>query len=189
MTRGKYAARANLRREDAEVRGTLDGYQHHVARLTAELAQVKQARAAERKAFKAETRRLAAELAEGLSPEVKALRAELERQRETARAAKADAAETRRRWTEVLARLRRMFYALGLTKVEAWEVVLSLCGARLDSDDPTLLVDDILGVHRGAPLTREQALAVQAARQQRHGTDIVKLLHAKIREAEEAGAE
>lgn len=96
--KGKYAARAALRREDSDVRSEIEAYQHNVKRLTAENGKLKADLAAERAQCKQEARRLKALLDEGLSPELAALRQELEHQRERADKAVADKREIQRKW-------------------------------------------------------------------------------------------
>lgn len=98
MTRGKYAARAALRREDEGVRSEIGSYQHHVKRLTAENEKLRADLAATHTAHKTEIRQLRAQLDEGLSPEILALREELERQRERADHAVAEKREIQRKW-------------------------------------------------------------------------------------------
>lgn len=77
MTRGKYANRAALRREDREVTTTIETYKHSVARLTAENQDLKRQLADQRRLAAATERRLRAERDEGLSPKVAALETSL----------------------------------------------------------------------------------------------------------------
>lgn len=74
MTRGKYANKSALRREDAEVRSDIETYQNAVKRLTAENQKLKDQLAEAQSSHAAEARRLRALLNEGLSPELLALR-------------------------------------------------------------------------------------------------------------------
>jgi hypothetical protein len=132
MTRGKYAARATLRREDAGVRSELDSYQHHIKRLTAENQKLKADLAAEQTAHKTDVRRLKAQLDEGLSPELIALRKELERQRERAAVDRADALDK----TDVYGRLLEFTAALlhnitGCTGLEAMERIVEAVSGKL----------------------------------------------------------
>jgi hypothetical protein len=87
MTKGKYAARAARRREDHDVQTEIGTYQRHVARLTAEVRDLTAKLTAERDLRKEQTQRLAAQLDQRLSPEMAALRAELEQQRQRAQRA------------------------------------------------------------------------------------------------------
>lgn len=82
MTRGKYAERATGRREAAEVEASEAAYQRQIVRLTqerdkarAELAKIKTDSAAE-------ARKLRAQISEGTSSLVAALRIELNKNRE-----------------------------------------------------------------------------------------------------------
>lgn len=100
MARGKYAARATLRREDAGVRSELDGRQHAIDRLTAENAQLRKKLARQNQAMRAEIRRLEKAVESGTTPRVDDLLEELHHQREVAREAVAEAASLRRRLVE-----------------------------------------------------------------------------------------
>jgi chromosome segregation ATPase len=96
--RGKYAVRASLRREDTAVRSEIGSYQHHVKRLTAENEKLRADLAAAQAGHKVEVRQLRAQLDEGLTPELLALREELEHQRERADHAVAEQREIQRKW-------------------------------------------------------------------------------------------
>ena len=95
MTRGKYAARATLRREDSAVRSDIESYQHAVKRLTVENQQLQEGLASQQAISRQEIRVLKAQLDEGLSPELITLRKELEHQRERAAQAEASRKATR----------------------------------------------------------------------------------------------
>ena len=175
MTKGKYAVRACRRREDESVQSEIGTYQHHVRRLTAEVKELTGKLADERAARKEEVRRLGAMLDEGLSPELIALREEVERQRRRADQATA----TQRNVQEMQARramglLRLLRDGLGLTHVEAAEVWLMLDPeARVEDGEAPLLGD---WDARPGRLTRQQIQGIQAARGTRHSVDVVKLL-------------
>ena len=184
MTKGKYAVRAARRREDESVQSEISAYQHHVRRLTGEIRELTGTLAAERAARKEETRRLRAMLDEGLSPELIALREELEQQRQ--RAGQAEA-RTRRVQDRNKNRVRTVFdllcNGLGLTPVEAYELMLTLDpdfmeGVHDDQRYAAMMIDRV-GTHPGK-LTLEQVHGVQAARGTRHGADVVKLLRDKV---------
>lgn len=98
MTRGKYAARSTLRREDASVRSEIESYKHAVKRLTSENKHLTAQLDEEQKAHREDVRKLKAQLNEGLSPELLVLREELEHQRERADRAVADRREIQRKW-------------------------------------------------------------------------------------------
>lgn len=82
MTRGKYAARAAKRREDAEIEATEAGYRRQIVRLTQERDEARAERDDARKVWKDEVRVLAAQLSEATSPRVDALNRELIRTRD-----------------------------------------------------------------------------------------------------------
>jgi hypothetical protein len=176
MTKGKYAARAARRREDQDVQSEIGAYQHRVARLAAEAGELTGKLVAERAARKEETRRLRAQLDEGLSPEVAALREELERQRQRAQRAEADARTTLDRWRRVFDDLIGLLTdGLGLSVHEAFDIALWLDPehrADWGGGQPPVLADE-----NEARLRDGQAVyRVQVARGQRHRADVVKLL-------------
>lgn len=184
MSRGKYAKKAALRREDAEVQAELEAAQRSLVTLSARADELQSALDAERSARKEERRRLEAMLEERVSPEVSALRQALEEQRRRAQQSEADFERLREQFRSIndniIAFLEDGF---GLSVVEAMEVLMSLTGARLDSDDPRILVSEALGVRRNTRMTREDVVALQAAHGARNRTDVVKILHRKIADA------
>lgn len=183
MTRGKYATRAARRREDADVQTEIGTYRHHVARLTGQVAELRAQLDAERAGRKNDARRFAAQLDEGISPELTALRAELERQRQRARQAEDARRRAKERdWNRLRGMLALLRDGLGLTHVEAREVIATF--------DPEFLAD-VDGDQRYAAmmadydtdpggLTLEQIHGLQAARGMRHRADVVKFLRDKI---------
>jgi predicted RNase H-like nuclease (RuvC/YqgF family) len=85
MTRGKHGAAAARRREDAEVQAEIAAYQRNVKRLTDENRQLSRDLAEERAQHALDVRTLSAQLDEGLSPELSALRQKLAGEEERAR--------------------------------------------------------------------------------------------------------
>lgn len=164
MTRGKYAARATLRREDESVRSDLDSYQHTVQRLTAENRDLRDKLAAQKQVSAQEVRRLRSERDEGLSPEVRALRGQLAQAREERDKAKRDAQETLKRWRYAFDVMVAWFKeAYGCTGQEAVEAVLALSGAS--APDVVITDHEIDGFkHLNDEEAREKALLIQAAR-------------------------
>jgi len=182
MAKGKYAARAAVRRDDADAQSQIAAYQHTVKRLTAELDELKVARAAGQAAASKEIRSLKAQRDEGLSPEVAALRQQLEEQRERADAAAASRRDIARTWETVFGNLQGLLVeGLRLTGMEALEVLIAAVPASEQRDgDPLLLVDPRSGVRDGTRLSREQILAVQASHGRRSRGDAVKLLNERM---------
>lgn len=193
MTKGKYAARAARRREDQDVQSEIGAYQHHVARLTAEVRDLTGKLAAERAARKDETRRLRAMLDEGLSPELIAVREELERQRQRADRAEAThrrARELRRRNSGMV--MDVLTKVVGLSGIEAFELMLTFDpevqadieqyeqeqGRPITDGDLPVIAD--VGGLRAGKLTGEQIRRIQAARGIRHQGDAVKLVRDKL---------
>jgi hypothetical protein len=123
MTKGKYAARAARRREDQDVQSEIGAYQHHVARLTAEVSDLTGKLAAERTARKDTLRRLNAMLDQSLSPELTALRQQLEQQRRRAARAEGYARGLLAVWRRVLVDLPGLLIEFGLSKHEAPDLI------------------------------------------------------------------
>ena len=186
MTKGKYAVRAARRREDESVQSEIGTYQHHVRRLTAEVKELTGKLADERAARKEEVRRLRAMLDEGLSPEVLALREQLEQQRQRADKAQADQRHTLEihRWQfEGMYRLFRD--GLGLTFIEALEVVGMLDPEfKAPDGEVRTLLEDV----PSRRLPDDAVYQIQAARGKRHHRDVVKLLRDKLDAAAAARA-
>jgi hypothetical protein len=166
MARGKYAARAALRREDAEVRSDLEGYQHHVRRLTAENARLRADLGQARRDHAAEVRALRAQRDEGLSPEVEALREQLREERDLADKACADAQRIKEMWERSYDRVMALARSLGLTPREASEV--AFWTAAEDPNDGRGIDFDGTGKYGVSPI---QARAIDVARRRRHPGD------------------
>lgn len=181
MTKGKYAARAARRREDESVQTEIETCQRQVARLTAEAGELTGKLAAERAARKQEVRRLAAQLEEGLSPEVAALREELERQRRRADEAEADQRRVREKYDRQFDGLCSLLTdGLGLSGLEAVEVVMMLDPEARAADGGRVLHLSDAGGTRPGQLTGQQLRGVQTARGYRHRGDVVQLLRDKL---------
>ena len=180
MTRGKYAARSALRREDASVQSEISGYQHHVKRLTAESQELKDALATERAARKEEVRRLKAQLDEGLSPELLALRDELRRQRD--RVTQADAARNsvQEKHNKLFTFSSKLLHDLtGCTGLEASEAIVDAIfggeGYRIGAE-----------VGASLPMDRvPEAVALQRTRGLRSSAKVQEHLKAVCRQAAE----
>jgi chromosome segregation ATPase len=174
MSKGKYAARASLRREDAGVRSDIASYQHHVKRLTEENTQLKDKIAAQHKAHAEESRNLRAMLDEGLSPEIIALREELERQRNSARQAEARRVEVqkiREREGDFVVRLLR--HLTGCTALEAHEAVLWALGSDFGG-----IADEKTGADtRSRDLDYEAVTTLQRSRGFRSNPKVTGQLH------------
>jgi hypothetical protein len=128
--KGKYAARAALRREDDGVRSEIESYQHAIRQLTGERDQLRSDLAALRAAHKDETRKLRAMLDEGLSPELLALREELERQRQRTSQAEASCRTAARDYDRVFNFTAKLLHDLtGCTGLEAAEAIVNALGA------------------------------------------------------------
>lgn len=87
MTRGKYATRATVRREAADVEANEAAYQRQIVRLTQERNEARAELAKTKAGLIAETRVLRAQVSEGTSNLVAALRIELNKSREVRDAA------------------------------------------------------------------------------------------------------
>jgi hypothetical protein len=174
MTRGKYAARAALRREDAGVRSEIGSYQHHVKRLTAENKELSATLSAEQTARKEEVRRLKAQLDEALSPEMLALREELEHQRERADHAAREMTAMRKKWDAAFLRMHDLLAgATDGTQVDALDALIQFC-------DPDVNLGSLAGagtVHEGArrQLGEEASRRIDRARRYTSGHDQLRL--------------
>jgi hypothetical protein len=191
MTRGKYAARAARRREDESVQAEIGTYQHHVARLTREVSELTGKLAAERAGRKADVGRLTAERDEGLSPEVAALRGELERQRERAEQAKASMRGLHDAWNRIADRLFRLFGdpPFNLTGTEAAEVILYLVGQTAEDAKPgdqPRISEFLTDLRHG--LSPERLHNLDVAKGKRHRGDISALLTRRLREQDTSQA-
>lgn len=186
MTKGKYAARAARRHEDQDVQSEIGTYQHHVARLTAEVSTLTGKLAAEQAARKQETHQLRAMLDEAVTPDLIAVREELERQRR--RAADAEAAQRKAQEThgrQFFTILTLLAQLTGLTRAEAFELALTI-DPEFDTENQRVIID----WEDTGRLSGDQREALQVARGIRHRTPyterVADLLDAA--EARRAGA-
>jgi len=182
--KGKYAARAALRREDESVQAEIAAYQHNVKRLTEDNKKLTEALAAERAARKEEVRRLKVQLDEGLSPEVLALRGELERQREKADSAAADARDSRRRYGEIFHFAAKLLHVVtGCTGLEATERLMVLFGA-----DPGIsIIDGSAGAANPDRRPVDENKTLQRVRGWRSGPKVVEHLDSLMAAARGGG--
>lgn len=133
MTRGKYGARADRRREDASITDEIAGYQHQIRRLTQENQQLRDKLSTGEAASKQEIRRLSAQVAEGVSAELLAVRAELKHQRDQADQAARNDRSTAEKWHRAANMMIAWFCdAYRCTPREAMEVVMALLGGLPD---------------------------------------------------------
>lgn len=87
-------------------------------------------------------------------------------------------------WGKSFNRTCDMVQMLGFTRAEALEVVLEF----VDSPDgvPLMIVDELTGLQKGEGLSRDQMIAIAAARGKRSRTDVVQLLKSKMQTWSEA---
>lgn len=125
--RGKHGAQAAARRDANEAATTIESYQHAVKRLTAENDSLREQLAQSRREHTRDVRVLKANLAEGLSPEIAALRRTVEDLRSEVDRAKRDAQMTRGVMDRSFGRLCDHFRtAHGRTGLEAVEDAMAL---------------------------------------------------------------
>ena len=159
VTRGKYAAKATLRREDNSVRAETETYQQAVKHLTTENALLKEQVSASRAAYKEEIRQLRAQLDQGLSPELLTLRKELERQRNRASEAEASRKASLEKQSKLIKFMVKLLHDLtGCTGLEALEVVTKALG--LDK----MIVGQSAGIIPSGNETRAAVATLQRAR-------------------------
>jgi hypothetical protein len=171
MTRGKYAARATLRREDAGVRSDLASYQHHVKRLTAENASLRAELEQARRGHAAEARVLRAQRDEGLSPEVEALRQRLREESDRADRAVAHERDLLERWHRCFDRVIALGQSLGLTPVEAVE--LAVWTVAEDVNEARVIDWENAGRYGMSP---DRMRAIYASQGKRHAADAVLMM-------------
>jgi hypothetical protein len=177
--KGKYAARSALRREDDSVRTEIWGYRNNIKRLTNENKRLKDGLAAERKSRTGEARRLKALVDEGVSPELIAVREELERQRDRANAVAADSRNREEKWRRLLDFTTKLLHDItGCTGLEATEAILAALGGP----------GQIIGQGTGADLPADEghadkAKVLQRTRGYRSSQKVVDHLTALCRQA------
>lgn len=141
--RGKHATAAAIRRDAEAVEATVETYKRHNARLVNENRDLKSRMDQAARIHAAEVRALKAQMNEGLSPEVAALRRTVDRLREERDAARRDAAKTRevqgRAYTNMHRYVMRTQHMTGL---EATELMLSMVGPDYQTDVQRTVVMD-----------------------------------------------
>lgn len=126
MTRGKYAARAARRREDADVRSEIASYQDTVRRLTADNDALRQALGKAKAAHRDEVRALRTQRDEGLSPHVAAMEDEMNRLRDKADRAVADKQRTVKTHEKLVFDFITILSShLGITRAKAMDLLVS----------------------------------------------------------------
>jgi hypothetical protein len=125
MARGKYASKAAVKKVADERDAQAASYQHHIRRLTAENAELKQ-KLADQQADHAKTVRvLKAERDEGLSPQVKVLQQENERMKERVNKAEREFQYIKKIWNATARDMIRYLESLGLSPLDAREMFLN----------------------------------------------------------------
>lgn len=154
--RGKHGVQAAARREASETATTIESYQHAVRRLTAENESLREQLDASRREHTKDVRVLKAQLAEGLSPEIAALRRTVENLRDEVDRAKRDAQMVRGVMDRSFGRMCDHFRtAHGRTGLEAVEDVIAL-GLR-EGEGRFSIVDPPNGRQ---PTARDKAIQV-----------------------------
>lgn len=122
MTRGKYAARAEIRRDAAEVQASEEAYRRQIVRLTQERDEARAERDEARKLWKREVRVLQGQVREGTSGRVEALIHEVERMRSARDEAAREVKAIRDTWDRALRRLHEaLVEKCGMSFAEALE--------------------------------------------------------------------
>src|SRR5690606_29307244 len=96
------------RREDESVRSELATYQDAIKRLTGENSKLKADLAASKAAHQKDVRALRSQLREGLTPEILALREQVERQADRAQSAVGRSQETLKAWFRLSLKVQRV---------------------------------------------------------------------------------
>lgn len=138
MARGKYAAKAAIKRESAEVSAEIEAYKNAVQRLTAELRDVKDRAERERKANRDEIKALRAMVDAGVSLELRAAHREMQLLRESLDQLKRKDRKRQEVHDLMIRRMAAALAAFGMAPAEVADMISFL--AR--NDDKLLFVCD-----------------------------------------------
>jgi len=142
MARGKKAAGAANRRADAEIQNEIGSYQHAVSRLTTENKELKEKLARGRDSHLHDVKVLKAQLNEGLSPELLALRRQIDTANDRAAKAKAEYKYISERWDRLIRRMNRMLVEhFNVNPGTAFELIVHLVGDESHVDRVMRILD------------------------------------------------
>lgn len=146
MAKGKYAARATVRREQEEIAQAEEAYKRQIVRLTEERNKARAERDEAVQHWQKEVRILRAQLAEGTSPRVEALTRELNKSREKLGKVESELKSIRKRWERSFRRLADYIRAQrGVSDVEALDIAAQIAGDG-DLEALKILTPDESGV-------------------------------------------
>jgi predicted RNase H-like nuclease (RuvC/YqgF family) len=123
--RGKKAAAAANRRDAAEVESTITSYQNAIKRLTSENVDLRKKLADAQDSKRREITRLSSELHEAVSPELRAAKKVNEELRDDLGKAKAQLADSQKKFDIVYGFAKRVLMGEGMTNLEANEAILA----------------------------------------------------------------
>lgn len=146
MTKGKYAAKAAMRRAEIEATAGLETYKRRVADLTAENKGLKERLVEKDRAHSKEVRLLKAERDEGTSPTLRAVEAECQRLRERADLAERELRLKREQGSRGMRRLIGHFATdHGMGEADAIEAALPIYGKFGADVDGEGDIEDLAG--------------------------------------------
>lgn len=129
MTRGKYSKSAAARRDAAHLGSELEAHQRAVARLTAEVSDLREQLDRERRAHAQDVRALRAQVDEGASPQVAALEHELTRVRSERDESRAQAQRIRSKHVDFFGKFAdNVARRLGVSR---WDAVQVMTGSAI----------------------------------------------------------
>ena len=132
MTRGKYAAKAAVRREAAQTTNQIEAYQHAVRRLTQERDQLRERLDVERRSNAAEIKRLKALISANVAPELRAAHDEVAELRKRIDAIQRNDRQRQRVHDQMIVHMRNVLIADGYTMPEAIDLIAA-CAGSLDA--------------------------------------------------------
>jgi hypothetical protein len=129
MARGKYSTRSEAARDREALSTDLGTYQRAVRDLTAEVRELKEKNAADKRVHDARVRQLQAEVREGTSAALIAARMEITKLRDDLGKIRGSSDEIHRKWENVLDGIHKHFMGVhGMKGAQAWEEVMGVLG-------------------------------------------------------------
>jgi septal ring factor EnvC (AmiA/AmiB activator) len=155
--RGKHAPAAETRRKIHAAEASIESYQHHIQRLTAENRELKQRMADIQRTHSREVKVLKAQRDEGLSPMVSVLQRENKQLKERLDKSERDHKKWRKAWNVTLTRwFDHMKVEHGLRGTQAVEAVMRLMHEEFKD---TILIPEEIRTSKGDSAEKVERLA------------------------------